>query len=88
MAGTKMALDHVLGGGEVGDVVVVRDRLAAGRNDLVHHRLGRCRVRALAGERAAQVVDDDLRAGLGQGQSVLAADPPARAGDQRNLSVQ
>jgi hypothetical protein len=44
------AADHVLGGREIGDVVVARDRLAAGGDDLVHDGLSGGRVGSLAGQ--------------------------------------
>jgi hypothetical protein len=78
----------VLGSGVVGDVVVARDRLTPGGDDFVHDRLGRRRVGSLPGERAAEVVDDHLGAGLGQGERVLAADAAARAGHDRHLPVE
>ena len=63
-------LDHALGALEVGDVVAVRDGLAADRLDLGDDLLRRRRVGALAGERPAEVVDDDLRARARQRERV------------------
>ena len=42
---------------------------------------------ALAAHRAAEVVDDHLRAAGREQQCVLAPEPAARAGDDRNLAV-
>ena len=41
---------------------------------------------ALAGQRAAEVVDDDVRARLGEGQRVRPADAAPGAGDDRDLA--
>jgi len=51
---------------EVGDVGAVRDRLAAGGLDFLDDLLGGREVVPLAGERAAEVIDDELRAGPGE----------------------
>jgi hypothetical protein len=59
--------DHRLRLAEVGDVRAVRDGLTALRLDLGDDLLRRRRVRALARERRAEVVDDDLRAGAREG---------------------
>ena len=74
------------GAGEVGDVLAVRDRLAAERLDLADDVVRRPLARALAGERRAEVVDDDLRAGARERERVLAADPAPGAGDDRDLA--
>ena len=73
---------------EVGDVLAVRGRLAAGGLDLLDDLLRRRVVVALARERAAEVVDDDLRAGLGERERVRAADPAAGTGDDRDLPLE
>ena len=80
-------LDHPLRAGEVGDVLAVRDRFAAERLDLADDVVSRAFVRAFAGERGAEVVDDDLRA-RARAQRVLAADSTAGAGDDRDLPTQ
>src|SRR5262249_13200355 len=54
--------------------------------NLLRDLLRRRRVLALPGQRAAEVVDEHLRAGPGQRQRVLAADPAPGAGDDRDLS--
>ena len=74
------------GAREVGDVLAVRDRLAAERLDLAHDVVRGPFARALAGERRAEVVDDDLRARARERERVLAADPAAGAGDDRDLA--
>ena len=79
-------LHHAFGAGEVGDVLAVRDRLAAERLDLADDVVRRPFARALAGERRAEVVDDDLRAGARERERVLAADPAPGAGDDRDLA--
>ena len=48
----------------------------------------RIAARSVAGDRAAEVVDDDARTALGQQQRVLSAQPPACTGDHRDLTVE
>ena len=79
-------LDEAAGAGEVGDVLAVGDGLAARGLDLGDDLLRRRQVGALAGERAAEVVDDDLRAGRGERERVRAADAAPGAGDDRDLA--
>jgi hypothetical protein len=79
-------VDQALGAVPARDVVGVCRGLAAGLLDLVHQLLRRARGRAGAVARAAEVVDDDLRAALGEQQRVLAADAPARTGDRDDAS--
>src|SRR5690606_25801831 len=43
---------------------------------------------ALAGDRTAQIVDDDLRTLLRELERMATADPVARSGDDRDLAVQ
>jgi hypothetical protein len=82
------ALHHLLGRAEVRDVGVARNRLAAAGHDLVDDLLRRGRVLPFAGERAAEVVDDDTRSARRQFERVLAADPAAGAGHDRNLPLE
>ena len=78
--------DHPFRAGEVGHVLVVRGSLAPGGSDLVDDLLrGRCVV-TLAGELAAEVVDDHRRARGGERERVRAADAAAGAGDDRDLA--
>src|SRR5699024_11023963 len=70
--------------GPVGDVVPVDDRLAAGRGDLVDDLLGGGGGAALAVHVAAEIVDDDPGATLGQCEGVGAAESAARSGDDRD----
>ena len=70
---------------EVRDVVVVRPCVVA---DLVDDRLRGRVVPALARERDAEVVDDNLRTGLRQGKRVLAPDPAPSARDDRDFPLE
>ena len=81
-------VDHPLRAREVGHVLVVGDGSAAGRADLFDDLVGRQEIGSLASERRAEVVDDDLRTGAGEREGVLAADPAARSGDDRDLPVE
>jgi hypothetical protein len=74
-----------LGAGEVRDVVVVRPCVLA---DLVDDRLCGRVVAPLARERDAEVVDHDLRTGLGQSERVLAPDPAPGARDDRDFPLE
>src|SRR5262249_23301350 len=78
----------VLGAVEVRDVVVVGDRLAAPALDDVDDLVGGALVGAFAGYRDAEVVDDDLRALVGQLDGLAPPDAVAGAGDDRDLAVQ
>ncbi len=81
-------LDEAFGAVEVGDVLAVRRRLAAGRLDLRHDLLRRRVVVAFAGERGAEVVDHDLCARFGECEGVRAADATSGAGDDRDLPLE
>ena len=85
--GVDRGLDEPLGAVPVADVVGVGDGLAAHGLDLVDDLLGRAGVVALAVHRAAEVVDHDLGAVVGQEQRVLAADAPAGARDDRDATL-
>ena len=67
-----------------GDVVGVGDRDAARGDDLGRDGRRRSGVRADALHRAAEVVDDDPRAPLGEQERVGPADPASRARDDRD----
>src|SRR5699024_6629136 len=73
-------LNEVLRTVEVGDIVGVRDCLAAARLDLGDHLVGGPfpGVRTVEGD--PHVVDDHLRPRLGEGERVGTADAAARAG--------
>ena len=75
------------GAGEVGDVLSVRDRLAAERLDLAHDVVRRARVGSLPGERRAEVVDEDLGAGTCERERVLAADAASGTRDDCDLPL-
>ena len=81
-------LDDVLRALEVGDAVVVGDRFAAAALDDVDDLVGGALVGAFAGDRAAEVVDDDLGAVVGEQDRLAAADTVARSGDDRHLAVE
>ena len=70
------------------DGVVVGDRLAAFLFDLGDDLVGRRRGLAFAGEAAAEVVDDDLRASRREQQRVRAAEAAAGAGHDCYLAVE
>ena len=72
------------------DAVGVGDRLAAGRADLLRATVsaGPAEPSSPPAERAAQIVDHDLRAFLRRDQRAVAADAVAAAGDQDDLAVQ
>ena len=82
------ALDHGGDAGIVGDRGAVGDGFAAGLGDLRHDRLGRRRRSARAVERAAQIVDHDLRAAPRELERVAAAQAAAGAGDDDDLAVE
>ena len=71
-----------------GDAVVVGDGLAAGRLDLVDDLLGGRLGAAGAVGGAAEVVDDDERAPLGEVEGVRPAEAAAGARDDRHLAVE
>ena len=74
---------------EVGDVLAVRRRLAAGGADLLDDLLGRAGVGSLAGERRApRSLTTTFAPALREGERVRAADPAPRAGDDRDLAAQ
>jgi hypothetical protein len=56
-------VDNSLRAGEIGDVLPVRDRLAAERLDLGRDLMRGAGIGALAADRRAEVVDDDARTG-------------------------
>src|SRR6266540_2580282 len=87
-AGRARRVDQALRAGEIGDVLSVRNGRAAEGLDLPHDVVRGAGVGALAGQRRAQVVHDDLCAGTCQRKSVLPADPAAGAGDDCDLSVE
>ncbi|MEJ0066451.1 MAG: hypothetical protein WDM85_14445 [Caulobacteraceae bacterium] len=71
-----------------GDALGVGDRLAARGADFLADQLaGPGRAFVAAGQAAAKVVDEDLRALLRRDQGAVAADAIAAAGDQNNLPV-
>src|SRR5262249_37651975 len=80
--------DDVLRAAEVRDAVVACDRLAAATLDDVDHFFGRSLVGALAGDRPAEVVDDDLGAVIGERDRLAAPHAAPRSGDDRDLAVQ
>ena len=80
--------DDVLGAVELGDAVVVGDGLAAALRDDVDDLVGGPLVGALAGDRSAEVVDDDLGAVIGELYRFAAAHTVARSGDDRHLAVE
>ena len=73
---------------QLAHVVVVRDGFAAAALDDVDDLVGRRLVGALAGVRAAEVVDDDLRALRRELERLAATDAPPRTGDDRDLAVE
>jgi hypothetical protein len=81
-------VDHVLGAGEVGDVVVVGDGLATLLLDERGHLLGGAGVGALTGRGPAEVVHHDLGALRRELQRLAPPDAMTRAGDDRDLAVE
>src|SRR5207237_480477 len=71
-----------------GYAVVVGDGVAAGRLDLGDHLVRHFPTLAPAVPIAAEIVDHDLGAFAREEQGVLAADAAARAGDDRDFSVE
>ena len=80
-------LHHAPGAFEVGDVLVVRGRLAAALANEIDGEVG-VLAGALALEAGAEIVDEDLGALLGQLERVTAADAVARAGHDRHPAVE
>ena len=80
--------DDGLAGLEVGHVVAVDHRLAAGRRDLVDDLLGRRLVRAGAVDGRAQVIDHDLGPLGGQQPGHAGPDAAAGPGDDRYPSLE
>jgi hypothetical protein len=70
------------------DRVVVGDRGAAGGLDLVDDLVGGRARLALAGEAAAEIVDDDLGAARREEQRVGAPQSATGAGDDRDLAIE
>jgi hypothetical protein len=85
--GGDRLVDHALGAVPVGDVVTVRDSLAAHRLDLVDDLLGGADIVALAGAVAAEVIHHDLGAMFGQHQAVFAADAAGASSDDRHPTL-
>ena len=81
-------LDHLLGTGEVADVVAVGDRLATHLLDLVHDLFGRRLVATGAVGVAPEVIDDNLGAFRGKQQRMLPADASPGTRDDRNASLE
>ena len=81
-------LDHRRRLGEVGDGAEVGRGRAAGLDDLLDDVRGRALVAALPREARAEIVDDDLGAGLRERDGDAAPDAPAGARDQRRLAVE
>ena len=81
-------LDDALAALGGGHRVVVRHGVAAGGLDLVDDLLRGCVVAALAVDRAAEVVDDDLRAAARHLEGVGPAQPAAGAGHDRDPAIE
>ncbi len=81
-------VDHLPGRVEVGDVAVVGNRVAAPLLDELHDGVGILLAGAVAPNRAAEVVDHDLGAVLGQFERVAAPDAVRRTGDDGDLPVE
>src|SRR5207253_10724880 len=81
-------VDDPLGAVVDGNIVVVGDGLAPAAANELGDLLGRPLVGALAGDRAAQVVDDDLRALGGELERLAPADAVPGPGDDRHLVVE
>src|SRR5262249_18772424 len=80
-------LHHALTAGHARHAVVVRDGLAAERRDLGDDLVGHAVPAAAAAvARAAEIVDDELGALLGERERVAATDAAARAGHERDLA--
>ena len=80
-------LDHPLRAGEVRDVLAVRNRRAAECLDFAHHVMGGALIRALTGDRGAEVIHDDPRPF--RGEAARRGEPlsPSGSGDQRNAAL-
>ena len=85
--GVQRMVYEPLGSREVGDVLPVRDGLAAGRGDLVDNLLRR-RVLGLAHHGDPEIVDEHTRARLCERERVRPADSAAGTGDDRDLSAE
>ena len=81
-------LDDLPGALEVGHVVAVGDGLAAPALDDVDDLVRGRRVGALTGDRAAEVVDHDLGAVIGERDGLAAADTVAGSRDDGDLAVE
>src|SRR3546814_10969922 len=79
--------DHAPGGVMVVHVVVAGDSGAAPFADQLDGEVGCLLIGAVAGDRRAEVVDDDAGAMAGQLQRVGSPDAVPRAGDDRDLSL-
>ena len=86
--GGRARLNHCFGISGVTDVGAVCHRLAAIALDDVGDLFGGPLVCSLTADRAAQVVDDDLGALLGQLERLAPADAVPRPGDDGHLAVE
>src|SRR6185503_14034652 len=68
--------------------VVVGDRLAAGRLDLLHHLVGGAGALSLSADAAAEIVHHHLGAARGEQERVRAAEAISRAGHERNTTIE
>ena len=82
------AADHGAGLLVVGDRVVVRLRLAAGRLDLRNHVVGGAFLGGFTAAADARIVDDDACAFLGEQERDVAADAAPCAGDDRRFALE
>src|ERR1017187_1524935 len=82
------APDDALAAFHRGDVVVIRDRLAAEPANLLDHLSGYTLIGAAAGRAAAEIIDDNLRALAREQHRIRAPDSSSRAGDNCHLPLQ
>ena len=85
--GAHGLLCHVDHRGRVGHRAGMCQRLSAGRDDLVDHRLRGRGARAQTIDGAAQVVDHDLGSARRQRQRMLATQPTPRPGHEGHPAV-
>ena len=84
--GIQCCIDDPLRAIPIGDVFIIRDRLAARRLDLFHHRIcGRC-VTAFALKRSADIIDDDICTFRAKGKRIGPAQSACGAGDDHRSS--
>ncbi len=81
-------IDERLRAGSRGHVAVVGDRNSARGDDLGRDGRRRFGVRAIARHRAAEVVDDDARAPVGEQECIASADPTSRTRDDRDAPLE